>query len=241
MNSIFEEESNDHSKPKILNRALTGILFLILFAIFRYFDSGKEAIFSVAIWTFPYLALLLFSTYLRKYRIGRIIHYTISIPADLLLAIGPFINAIGSIFIVYVMVSCISIILFSSLPEYLFNTTISLNATTYMALTATSIVITTAGDRLIKFWNKIQENDTVMLDRQHGIALKILSQKKSKFIVFALYFILLLVFNFCTFNNISLFQTPKIDTAILQSFATFLAFDRLLSNTSLLKATSTTD
>jgi len=57
-----------------------------------------------------------------------------------------------------------------------------------------------------------------------------LNQEKTRLIIFIIYFVLLLIFNFALLNKIQLAQLEKMDVAIIQSFATFLAFDRVHSN-----------
>jgi hypothetical protein len=57
-----------------------------------------------------------------------------------------------------------------------------------------------------------------------------LSENNIKFIIYFCYFLYLLIFNLFTFQEHSFYSSPLIDRAILQSFITFLALERLLSN-----------
>lgn len=57
-----------------------------------------------------------------------------------------------------------------------------------------------------------------------------LSENNIKFIIYFCYFLYLLIFNLFTFQEHSLYSSPLMDRAVLQSFITFLALERLLSN-----------
>jgi hypothetical protein len=57
-----------------------------------------------------------------------------------------------------------------------------------------------------------------------------LSEHTIKFIIYFSYFLYLLIFNLFTFQEHSLYSSPLMDRAVLQSFITFLALERLLSN-----------
>lgn len=58
----------------------------------------------------------------------------------------------------------------------------------------------------------------------------IVSIPNIKLVIYSLYFIALLIFNFFTFQDSSFFDSRNIDKAILQSFITFLAFERMFAN-----------
>lgn len=57
-----------------------------------------------------------------------------------------------------------------------------------------------------------------------------LSEHTIKFVIYFSYFLYLLIFNFFTFEEHSLYSSPLMDRAVLQSFITFLALERLISN-----------
>ena len=57
-----------------------------------------------------------------------------------------------------------------------------------------------------------------------------LSENNIKFIIYFCYFLYLLVFNLFTFQEHSFYSSPMMDRAVLQSFITFIALERLLSN-----------
>lgn len=57
-----------------------------------------------------------------------------------------------------------------------------------------------------------------------------LSEHTIKFVIYFSYFLYLLIFNLFTFQEHSVYSSPLIDRAVLQSFITFLALERLIAN-----------
>ncbi|PKB15203.1 hypothetical protein CLU82_0267 [Flavobacterium sp. 5] len=58
----------------------------------------------------------------------------------------------------------------------------------------------------------------------------LLSESNIKFLVFIIYFVIIVCVNFYNFQNLSYYDSEKIDKAVLQSFVTYIAFDRIISN-----------
>jgi len=58
----------------------------------------------------------------------------------------------------------------------------------------------------------------------------LLSENNIKFVVFAIYFIIIVMVNFYNFQDSSYYETEKIDKAVLQSFVTYISFDRIISS-----------
>jgi hypothetical protein len=58
----------------------------------------------------------------------------------------------------------------------------------------------------------------------------LLSENNIKFVVFIIYFILIVIVNFYNFQDLSYYKTEKIDKAVIQSFVTYIAIDRIISS-----------
>lgn len=58
----------------------------------------------------------------------------------------------------------------------------------------------------------------------------IVSKNNIKLVIYSIFFIALIVFNFLSLQKSSYYGNPNIDKAILQSFVTFIAFERILTN-----------
>src|SRR5690606_22308631 len=57
-----------------------------------------------------------------------------------------------------------------------------------------------------------------------------LTENNIKFVVFLIYFIIILLVNFYNFQDLSYYKTEEIDKAVIQSFVTYIAFDRIISS-----------
>ncbi len=57
----------------------------------------------------------------------------------------------------------------------------------------------------------------------------IISKNNIRFVIFFIYFIYLIIINFLNLEGENFYTTPENDTAVLQSFVTFIAFDRILA------------
>lgn len=58
----------------------------------------------------------------------------------------------------------------------------------------------------------------------------IVSKNNIKLVIYSLFFIALIVFNYLGLQQSSYYENPNIDKAVLQSFVTFIAFERILTN-----------
>lgn len=58
----------------------------------------------------------------------------------------------------------------------------------------------------------------------------IVSKNNIKLVIYSLFFIALIVFNILSLQQNSYYDNPNIDKAILQSFATYIALERILTN-----------
>lgn len=205
---------------------------VLLFSIFRYIWPNHEAnwLFTALKWAFLYLSFYLFLSIFDKYKFIKNVQLIIWIPVALFQTLSPIVASFGAIFIAYILAAGASTIVLISLPIFLFHCSFEYATMVYIVLTATSIIMTTYGDKIVQKWHAVQsEKDK---DYYHQLSLRLLDQKKSRYLMFGIYFILLIAFNIASFNGTPLFGDDKITTAILQSFATYIAFDRLQTNRS---------
>jgi len=120
----------------------------------------------------------------------------------------------------------ISIILFLTIkiPEF-FDYNLAVATKSYLALTLIAIVLTQFGNRIFVFWNSFYESNKIY----QSIGIQIYNQKRTRFIIFVCYFLLLILTTFYNLSESQFFEIARIDYAVLQSFATYIAFDRILS------------
>lgn len=221
-------------KPSATKDKLSLLVFILLAAfllsIFQYIAPNNVNIGFVAVvkWVFLYFGLQIFLSLFDRYKFVRNIQLIVLIPGALLEALSPIVASFGAIFIAYIFAAGASTIVLISTRTFLFHCSYQYATMVYIVLTATSIIMTTFGDKIVQKWHAVQsEKDK---DYYHQLSLRLLDQKKSRYLMFGIYFILLIVFNIASFNGTPLFGDDKITTAILQSFATYIAFDRLQTN-----------
>lgn len=223
----------DVNRQDIFIKVGLTFLFLLSWLILLWIDNGQKEPYKIFIWFFPYIALLILLSLFTKYKMVRLLHSILWIPGLILIATGPYIQTIGSLIFTYVMILGGTTILVFILPKEAFNYHIEFAAGIYLVLTISSIASTTFSERLIKSWHKVQNKDYKELGE--SLSLKLFGQNKIRFIIFIFYFLLLIVFTFSRLNKMPILKQDNIDIAILQSFATYVAFDRLVSNWTTLK------
>jgi hypothetical protein len=220
-------------KQGIILKAVVIILILITWLISINFSCRNYKIFNILTWLFPYIAILILLSLFKKYKIIRVLYTLLWIPGLILAATGPFIQTIGSLIFTYITILGGTCILVFILPKEVFNYHIVFEAGVYLVLTISSIAATTFSEQLIKNWHNAQNKE--YKDFSEKLSLKLFGQNKIRFIIFIFYFILLTIFTFSKLNRISILEQHNLDIAILQSFATYVAFDRVVSNWDKLK------
>jgi len=101
------------------------------------------------------------------------------------------------------------------------------NVVLYIGITATAITLTTFGNPLIKLWHRLQERP-----ENSELSLKIMNQSKIRYLIFLVYFFLLIATTTYSLNSGHQLSSGTVgfDKVVFQSFATYIAFDRLQSN-----------
>lgn len=142
----------------------------------------------------------------------------------------PFVYILMQIFLYYA-ISLIFPILFSKSIKY-FNLGLIINPTTltYLQWTATVFIAVLFNFQIRTIINKltfmpIKSSNHLKPYNLEKLTDSLLSENNVRFIIYGLYVILLVAINFRSFENVSILN----DKAILQSFVTFIAFDRLLT------------
>ena len=209
------------------------LLFFIVWLILLWLDNGRKEPYKIFILFFPYIASLQLLSLFKKYKIARLLHSVLWIPGLILVSTGPYVQTIGSLVFTYIMILGGTVTLVFILPKETFNYHIEFAAGIYLVLTISSIAATMFSERLIKSWHKAQNKEYKELSE--SLSLNFFGRSKIRFVIFFFYFILLIMFTFSTLSKMPILKQCNIDVAILQSFATYVAFDRLVSNWSTLK------
>ncbi|KQB99199.1 hypothetical protein [Pedobacter sp. Hv1] len=207
-----------------------AFLSLFIFALFRETEFKNLDIFFR--WVFAMATIILLLAYLKTLKISPLVRNIINIPLTVFTLSVPLWSAASS------LVTATAIVVMGSALLPLFFVSVikidlSLAAQVYLSITTFSIIATNYFDHIVKFYHYTQHKDYRKFSQD--AALFALDRRKIKFVIFLLYFLGLIVSNLSMFTSIKLIDNPQISTAILQSFATYLAFDRMGSNMHLIK------
>jgi len=114
---------------------------------------------------------------------------------------------------------------------------INLNFPTHIYIMVTfSVVFATLGNaQLKKLIYLVSPFRLTQLQKLKKIDFKeltdyLLSESNIKFIIYSIYFLYLIIINLFNFQQHSFYSNPETDKAVLQSFITFIALERLVTN-----------
>ena len=234
--STNPDENGGQQATKQVSLLFKIILLVIFIAIWvfltrlEYQNPTKPGLVYITAtrWFLLYISGVIFLSFFSQFRFIRIIQIIVSAPAAIIMALGPIIHSIGAIFIVFIGVFVISTAIFTLVPDKIFHWHVMAPAGLFISLTVTSITVTSFGNRLVEFYHDLDGRDEK--EKYKLLSLKVLDQAKTRLLIFTLYFILLIVFTFLSLNQIELLAFENIHISILQSFAAYTAFDRIVAN-----------
>ncbi len=217
-------------EPKAQSKILLMVWFLLVFLGFHLFC---EDIFC-SIFKWPFL-LIVFALALSFFDQGNKAVKYLSFLVSFLLSffyIGGWLSKVlGTPALIWILVPGTIALFFKFVPEF-FGYEVNLVTTIYLFLTTTSIVLTSFSDSLVQGWHKIQSGKNS--EEYTRLSLYFFNQNRIKHVIFITYFVGLLAFNIVELNGYSFEFDGKVSVAIIQSFASYIAFDRLLANRQLM-------
>ncbi|WP_157966061.1 hypothetical protein [Cognataquiflexum aquatile] len=162
--------------------------------------------------------------------------FYISMPGAILIVIGvlifPFLNLIKNALIYFVLVVGIPISIFSIFEYLQFDFFSNSVTAVYVKWTLTVFIAVLFNFQIRKFINFMSESSSRNSEREIKIVEQtdyLLSEKNIKFTIYSIYFFVIIFSNISSFEE--WFHQEQIinNKAIVQSFVTFIAFDRALS------------
>ncbi|MEO8236564.1 MAG: hypothetical protein ABI576_00550 [Flavobacterium sp.] len=224
----------------IIMLSITGVCILVsvgAMSLIDYIGSLKYSRYYFSIY-FLLFVILYFLSNRVKGKILQLLFKIVALPFSILFAIItigiPFISLFMHI-ILYVLISTILPLTFFSLQSRNFFPTISLQLATYIALTLTFISSVLFHRQIIYLVHaispaRLKTSEKLRPYNIEELSKYLLSESNIKFVIFSIYLLLLAFINFSNLQNDQYFSSQDVDKAVLQSFATFLAFDRIISN-----------
>ncbi len=138
--------------------------------------------------------------------------------------------------LVYILVVVLVYFAFIFLPELIFTTKLGVPASTYILLSASSIILTTWGGRISRYIRHL------FIDGQQKTQeVKIVDQRKIRFLLIFIYFIAIIIFTLASLLSYPIFDIEKMDYSIIQSFATYISYDRLVRNYPTIKSNNSNE
>lgn len=226
---MVQKENFTESESKV-GTLISALFCLILVIIFYLADNlidehsfTSDILYKGVIWIFLYTAIYLVLGLFVRFRYMKIVHEIVGIPLLLFVAITTISQAFIVPFVVTVITSSLIGFVYYILTIS-FNWPFEIAAGIYFTATFSAIILTSYGEHLVKYWHKLKDLDKPDLVRD--LSIKIVEQNKIRMSIFMLYFISLFVLNLSSLSGVHIIE-PDTSIALLQSFATFIAYDRL--------------
>lgn len=226
---IFNEARQDikKSNPTLFSQLAVIIILLGLSALF-YFLGGKGII-SIALSLMALdSALVYFLSLFDRYKLIKIIRDILRFPLNIVFSLVD----IGQVFLARLMslgiiLSILGVIVIDIIPE-ITKYNFSYQAQMYLIITISVIITYQFSDYFVKWYHILM----TPYDKEKLILLsnKYTNQSNIRLLIFVVYFFLLIIITTASLNGANLFNAQKLDIAILQSFATYVAYDRIVSN-----------
>lgn len=118
------------------------------------------------------------------------------------------------------------------IPELTFEYDMKYTTKAFLAITFSTIISRAFGNQILKFVGKLNYKYDNVKEHQE-LSLSIVNEDRFRYLIYILFFIALLYFTVIEFEQLFEFQNKNLTPAILSSFATFIAFDRLYQNWSI--------
>ncbi|MES2373431.1 MAG: hypothetical protein V4557_12675 [Bacteroidota bacterium] len=198
-----------------------------------YLFASQEK-YLVAIIISLYITLIGLSGFLGDNTISNRVSFVIYFPLSLIVAIGPLVHAFYAALYAFAGSIALGVIISKVIYHSQIFGLIQPATYYYLLITISAINITLLNDIIIK-WVHARRKDKPETAFSQELSMRIASRKVGRLLIFVCYFVLIIVFTFAKLNQRHLDLQPDIDYAILQSFATFIALDRILSTLKTMK------
>lgn len=205
-----------------------GIL-LILISIFIYELSFIFRSF------FLYIGLVLITIAIPDLKAINWIKLIILLPIAILGIIGPLLKFFFVFMCAYLVPFSLFALFFKKIPIYLFNIDLTYASNVYLTLISSLIFITVFSEKLMIWFNEIMNgnNSKELTELYENLGIHLINKQRARYLIFLGFFLYLITYSLANLNEIELFEIKNVNVAIMQTFGTYIAFDRLMSNKSL--------
>jgi len=183
-----------------------------------------------------YVSIKFLATLLPDTKIFRIINGIISIPFIIAMLLMPFLQTILLTIFGFIVPFMFFACCFIKFPEII---NIDLNKSTkiYLIITLSTIFIVLFSEKLMTIFNKVQHNFKPIEREKTQLEFSktLINKNIARFAIYLFYFIALIISSVSTLNKIEIFNSKDFMSAILMSFATYIAFERIINNINIMK------
>ena len=181
-----------------------------------------------------YSSIRNFSKIFTEWKHYNILHNIVEFPNVIYpLVVKPYLKMfMGILFFLCVFFGGIYFLI-KNTPNF-FGINLQFETKVYLAICFSSILLRSFGNQiissLVKWYYKVDnKNEHIEL------TLSLFNEERIRYVIYFLFLVILMIFSFLSLEEKHLFTHEKIPSAVLTSFATFIAFDRLFNNWSLIK------
>lgn len=211
-------------------------LFLIIFGfitiLISLYINKSNSIFGYIL---TYVGLVSITVTIPDWKILGVIKSIILIPAGVLMIVGPLFKVFFVFIYAYLMPLALFALFYKYVPIYFFNLDLTYASNVYLTLTTTFIFITLFSEKIMIWSNKIINNDNPeeLVNLYHNLGNHLINKQRTRYLIFFGFFLYLIIYSIASLNEIELFNIKNTNVAVMQTFGTYIAFDRLISNRTL--------
>ena len=211
-------------------------LFLIVFGmiiiIFSLYINTSHSMYGYIL---TYIGIVSITVTLPEWKFLKWIKIIILLPGDILSIIGPLFKISFVFFYAYLMPLIVFAFFYKYVPIYFFNIDLTYASNVYLTLTSTFIFITIFSENLMVWFNRIVNNDNPgeLINLYDNLGTHLINKQRTRYLIFFGFFLYLIIYSIASLNEIELFNIKNTNVAIMQTFGTYIAFDRLISNRTL--------
>lgn len=168
-----------------------------------------------------YICLLLMFAPIQHLKLLRPVYQLLWVPAFVVLIVAPIYLPLATWLLSQILVVGGTFMLIELILKF-FGHGSNLNLLLYFGLTLSAILLTTIGNRFYRIYPFNKFNKEYI-----EVGMKLHSQKRTKIYIYAMYFLILITSMVNKLTDKSLFPNVVLGEIYIQSFATYLAFDRI--------------
>jgi len=212
------------------------MIFSIVFFGLAYWSNYYESEYPYSYFLY-YIAISSTSSLLPDWILFKQIKNIIGLPAAILMLSAPLIEVFYFLMFAFVFPFFLIYRLVDLISASLLNNNLNSATELYLVLVLGTIFITLFCEKTIKFMNKVMnyEKSKQRINSNLDLALSLANKSKVRFVIYLSFFIYLIIFSVERLNNIQIFETEQFNFAVFYSFATYIAFERILHNLNLMQ------